>query len=115
MIAFMGTGLLGSNFIKAMLKKGELVQVWNRTASRAKALEADGAKAFDNITDAVKDASRIHITVKDDAAVDDVLAQASTGFEPGVIIIDHTTTSASGAAECTALWKKKAIPTCTLP
>ena len=107
MITFIGTGLLGSGFVKALLKKGEQVQVWNRTASKAKLLEADGAQAVDNIIDAVKGASRIHITLKDDAAVDEALAQASEGFEPGVIIIDHTTTSAPGAAERAEYWKKK--------
>lgn len=107
MVAFIGMGLLGSNFVKAMRKRGEQVSVWNRTLSKAKALEADGAKAFDNIADAVKGAERIHITVSDDAAVDEVLAQASAGFSPGVIIIDHTTTTAVGAARRTEEWKKK--------
>jgi 3-hydroxyisobutyrate dehydrogenase len=31
MIAFLGTGLLGANFTRALLKKGKKVQVWNRT------------------------------------------------------------------------------------
>jgi len=109
MIAFIGTGLLGSNFTKALLKRGEKVNVWNRTASKAKALEADGAKAFDNVADAVKGASRIHLTLKDDAAVNEVLEKASAGFEPGVIIIDHTTTLASGATERTEQWKKRGV------
>ena len=104
MIAFLGMGLLGSNFVKAMLKKGAQVNVWNRTASRAKALEEFGAKAFENVADAVKGASRIHIVVKDDAAVNEVLAAASAGFAPGVTIIDHTTTSAAGAIERTEKW-----------
>lgn len=107
MKAFLGTGLLGANFVKAMLRKGDQVQVWNRTISKAKALEADGAKAFDNIIDAVKGAEVIHLTLKDDATVNEVLAAASTGFEPGVTIIDHTTTSAQGAVERTAVWKAK--------
>jgi 3-hydroxyisobutyrate dehydrogenase len=107
MTAFIGMGLLGSNFVRAMLKKGEEVHVWNRTASKAKTLEADGAKAYDNVADAVKGASRVHLTLKDDAAVNEVLEKASAGFEPGVIIIDHSTTSASGAAERTEQWKKK--------
>ena len=107
MVAFLGMGLLGSNFTKALIKKGEKVNVWNRTASRARALEADGANAFEYAADAVKGASRIHLTLKDDAAVNEVLEKASGGFEPGVIIIDHTTTSASGAAERTALWKRR--------
>jgi 3-hydroxyisobutyrate dehydrogenase len=107
MIAFLGMGLLGSNFTKALIKKGEKVNVWNRTASRAKALESVGAKAFDNITDAVKDVDVIHIVVKDDAAVNEVLAAAEPGMKPGATIIDHTTTSAEGAVERTKAWKAK--------
>jgi 3-hydroxyisobutyrate dehydrogenase len=107
MKAFIGMGLLGSNFVKAMIKKGDEVQVWNRTKEKAKALEADGAKAFDNVAQAVKGAATIHLTLKDDNTVDEVLSLASEGFEPGVIIIDHTTTSAKGAVERTAAWKAK--------
>lgn len=107
MIAYLGTGHLGGNFVKAMLAKGNQVNVWNRTASKAKALEADGAKAYDDLADAVKGASRIHLTLKDDASVDEVLEQASAGFEAGVIIIDHTTTSTAGAQKRTEDWKAR--------
>jgi 3-hydroxyisobutyrate dehydrogenase len=107
MRAFLGTGLLGSNFTKALIKKGEQVQVWNRTASRATALEVDGAKAFANVVDAVKGADYVHITVKDDAAVNEVLAAAAPGLKPGAVIIDHTTTSVEGAKQRTAEWKEK--------
>ena len=103
--AFLGMGLLGSNFVKAMLKKGDTVQVWNRTASKAKALEAFGAKAFDNVEDAVQNADVIHVTLKDDATVDEVLAKAAKGFKQAVVIIDHTTTSVKGAIKRTAEWK----------
>src|SRR6188474_426794 len=107
MVAFLGTGLLGANFSRALLKRGEKVQVWNRTAGKAKALESEGAKAFDNVADAVKGADRIHLTLSDDNAVDDVLEKASPGFNPGVIIVDHTTTSAPGAAKRSSYWKQK--------
>ena len=107
MVAFLGTGLLGANFSRALLKRGEKVHVWNRTAEKAKALESEGAKAFDNVADAVKGADRIHLTLSDDNAVNEVLEKASPGFKPGVIIVDHTTTSAPGAAKRSANWKKK--------
>ncbi|MBS1687184.1 MAG: NAD(P)-dependent oxidoreductase [Bacteroidetes bacterium] len=107
MTAFLGMGLLGSNFVRAMLNKGGQVNVWNRTTAKAKALEQYGAKAFENITDAVKDADIIHITLKDDATVDEVLEKASAGLKPGAIIIDHTTTSAAGAVERTKKWKER--------
>lgn len=107
MKAFLGMGLLGSNFVRAMLQKGETLQVWNRTTARAKALEAYGAKAFENANEAVQDADIIHITLKDDATVDEVLETASKGFKDGAVIIDHTTTSAKGAVERTITWKSK--------
>jgi len=107
MKAFLGMGLLGSNFVKAMLKRGEQVQVWNRTASKAKELEAFGAQVFDNAADAVKGAGRIHLTLKDDASVNEVLQAASSGLQPGAIIIDHTTTSKEGAIQRTKAWKEK--------
>jgi 3-hydroxyisobutyrate dehydrogenase len=107
MKAFLGMGLLGSNFVKALLKKGEKVQVWNRTASKAKELEAFGAKAFDHAADAVKGADRIHLTLKDDASVNEVLEAAASGLKPRAIIIDHTTTSKEGAIQRTRQWKEK--------
>jgi 3-hydroxyisobutyrate dehydrogenase len=107
MKAFLGMGLLGSSFVRAMIKKGDEVQVWNRTASKATALEQYGAKAFEDVVEAVKGADTIHVTLKDDETVNEVLAVASKGFKPGAIIIDHTTTSAKGAVERTAAWKAK--------
>ena len=107
MVAFLGMGLLGSNFVRAMINKGATVQVWNRTSSRAIALEQYGAKAFTNVEDAVKGAAFIHLTLKDDAAVDEVLAKARPGFMDGAIIIDHTTTSATGAVQRTKEWKER--------
>ena len=107
MKAFLGMGLLGSNFVKAMRKKGDEVQVWNRTASRAKALESDGAKAFESVADAVKNADIVHITVRDDESVDEVLKNAEAGLKRGALIIDHTTTSVEGAITRTKTWKAK--------
>ena len=107
MKAFLGMGLLGSNFVKAMLQKSDTVRVWNRTAAKAKVLEQFGAKAFDNSYTAVQGADVIHVTLKDDATVDEVLAAASKGFQPGAIILDHTTTSVKGAIQRTSYWKIK--------
>jgi 3-hydroxyisobutyrate dehydrogenase len=41
-------GLLGSNFVRAMLERGDTVHVRNRTTERAQALEADGAVCFED-------------------------------------------------------------------
>ena len=107
MKAFLGMGLLGSNFVKAMLKRGEQVHVWNRTASKAKELELFGATAFEDVAGAVKGADRIHLTLKDDDSVNEVLDRAMGGFKPGAIIIDHTTTSKEGVIERTKKWEER--------
>lgn len=107
MKAFIGTGLLGFSFVRAMTQKGQQVQVWNRTASKAKDLEQYGAKAFESIEDAVRDADVVHITLRDDATVDETLARAEAALKPGAIIADHTTTSVEGAKKRTEEWKKK--------
>jgi 3-hydroxyisobutyrate dehydrogenase len=99
MIAFYGMGLLGSNFVRAMRKRGEEVHVWSRTLEKARALEAVGAKVFDDPAAAARGASRVHLALSDDAAVDAVLEKARAGFGDETIIVDHTTTSPHGAAE----------------
>jgi 3-hydroxyisobutyrate dehydrogenase len=109
MIAFFGTGMLGSGFVRALRRRGEDVHVWNRTHAKAKALEVHGARAFADPADAARDATRIHLSVSDDAAVDDVLERARAGFAPGVVIVDHTTTAASGTAARVARWQDRAI------
>lgn len=109
MITFIGMGLLGSNFTKALLAKGQSVHVWNRTPEKAKALEASGAKAFSTVAEAVKGSTRIHVTLSDDAIVDAVLEQAAAGIGAGAVIIDHTTTSVEGAVKRTSEWAAKGI------
>ena len=110
MIAFLGTGLLGANFTKALLKKGEEVRVWNRTRSKADTLVSFGAIVAGEPAEAVRNAKRIHLTLSDDHAVDEILEKASPGFIPGAILIDHTTTSVAGATKRSVYWKDKGFP-----
>jgi 3-hydroxyisobutyrate dehydrogenase len=92
-----------------MRKRGDDVQVWNRTPARAKALEEAGARAFEDPAQAVRGATRLHLTLSDDAAVDDVLERARPGFGPGLTIVDHTTTSPTGTAARAARWAERGV------
>src|SRR5580693_1487112 len=107
MVAFLGMGLLGANFVRAMIDKGTKVQVWNRTAAKATALEQYGAIAKASPAEAVQGANLIHLTLKDDASVDEVLAAAAPGLQLGAVIFDHTTTSVEGAIRRTTEWKSR--------
>jgi len=104
MIAFLGMGLLGSNFVKALLKRGEEVTVWNRTPGRTDDLEKWGAKVAKTPGEAVQNADCIHLTLKDDVSVDQVLEAAAPHWKPGAVAVDHTTTSVDGARQRAAHW-----------
>jgi 3-hydroxyisobutyrate dehydrogenase-like beta-hydroxyacid dehydrogenase len=91
-IAFLGTGLLGSGLAEAAAKRGDSVTVWNRTTSKAQALAAVGARVAASPADAVRDATQVHLVLKDDAVVEEIIAALRPGLDPTAIIVDHTTT-----------------------
>jgi 3-hydroxyisobutyrate dehydrogenase len=91
-ITFLGTGLLGAAFAEAAAKRGDKVTAWNRSPDKARALEQFGIKAAATPADAVRGASRVHLILKDDAVVEEVIAAARPGLSPDTVLIDHTTT-----------------------
>ena len=91
-IAFLGTGLLGGAFAEAAAKRGDTVTAWNRTADKAAALAAFGVSPAATPADAVRGATRVHLVLKDDAVVDEVLAAARPGLAPDTVVVDHSTT-----------------------
>jgi 3-hydroxyisobutyrate dehydrogenase-like beta-hydroxyacid dehydrogenase len=91
-IAFLGTGLLGGAFAEAAAQRGDSVTAWNRSPDKALALAQFGVTAAASPAEAVRGALRIHIVLKDDDVVEEVLAQARAGLAAEAIIIDHTTT-----------------------
>ncbi len=93
-IAFLGTGLLGSAFAEAAVRRGDTVTAWNRSPDKVLALAKFGVKAATTPAAAVRGASRVHLVLKDDAVVDEVIAAARSGLSADAILIDHTTTSA---------------------
>jgi len=98
-IAFLGTGLLGSALAEAALKRGDKITVWNRTVDKARALEKFGARVAATPADAVRGAERVHLVLKDDAVVEDVIAALRPGLDATTIIVDHTTTQPGLTAE----------------
>ena len=107
MIAFFGTGLLGGGFVRALRRRGEAVHVWNRTTEKARALEAYGARAFADPAEAARGAERVHLTLSDDASVDDVLERALPGLDKAALLVDHTTTSPSATATRVERWNER--------
>lgn len=98
-IAFLGTGLLGSAFAEAAAKRGDAVTVWNRSADKAQALARFGIAVADSPAAAVRDAARVHLVLKDDAVVEEVIAAARAGLAADAVLVDHSTTLPALTAE----------------
>ena len=103
-IAFFGTGLMGSGFVRRMLANGHQVNVWNRSPAKALALQADGATAFADAAAALAGVERIHLSLSDDVAVDAVLEPLAALIPASTWIVDHTTTAVTPTAERVARW-----------
>jgi len=106
-IAFFGTGLMGSGFVRRLRANGHEVNVWNRSAAKARKLEADGARAFDDPAAALAGAERLHLSLSDDASVDAVLEPLAAVIPAGTWIVDHTTTAVRPTAERAARWEAR--------
>ena len=98
-IAFLGTGLLGSAFVEAAQQRGDQVTIWNRTLDKARKLEYFVARVASTAAEAVRGAERVHLVLKDDASVEEVIAALRPGLAPDTIIVDHTTTLPKRTAE----------------
>lgn len=91
-IAFLGTGLLGGAFAEAAATRGDTVKAWNRTPDKVQALAQFGVQPAATPAEAVRGADRVHLVLKDDAVVEEVIAAARAALAPQAVIVDHTTT-----------------------
>ena len=91
-LAFLGTGLLGGAFAEAAAKRGDTVVAWNRSPDKARALAPFGIAAAATPAEAVAGASRVHLILKDDAVVEEVIAAARPELSADAVLIDHSTT-----------------------
>jgi 3-hydroxyisobutyrate dehydrogenase-like beta-hydroxyacid dehydrogenase len=98
-ITFLGTGLLGSAFAEAAARRGDAVTAWNRSPDKLLALAPFGVKAAATPADAVRGAERVHLILKDDAVVAEVIAAARPGLAADAVVIDHSTTQPQLTAE----------------
>jgi 3-hydroxyisobutyrate dehydrogenase-like beta-hydroxyacid dehydrogenase len=98
-VAFLGTGLLGAAFVEAAAQRGDRIVVWNRTAEKARALERFGVRVAATPAEAVHGVRQIHLVLRDDPVVEDVIAALRPGLAADAIIMDHTTTQPALTAE----------------
>jgi 3-hydroxyisobutyrate dehydrogenase len=108
-IAYFGTGLLGSGFVHHLCELGHELSVWNRSAGKARALEADGARVCATPAEAVRGVDQLHLTLADDASVDAVLEPLAGVIDQATWIVDHTTTAPTPTADRVARWGTRGV------
>lgn len=97
-VAVLGIGLLGAGFAEHLLDLGADVVVWNRSPGKTDALAARGAHVAASAAEAVAQASRVHLVLTADDAVDAVLDAALPALPVGVFVLDHSTNAPARVA-----------------
>jgi 3-hydroxyisobutyrate dehydrogenase-like beta-hydroxyacid dehydrogenase len=93
-VAVLGTGRMGGAMTATLRRNGFDVAVWNRTASRARAVaEPAGAVALESAVDAVTDADVVLSSLADDAAVTDAYAGVVSALHAPQVVLEMSTIS----------------------
>ncbi|MFF2847897.1 NAD(P)-dependent oxidoreductase [Streptomyces sp. NPDC058001] len=97
-VSLLGLGDMGAAFARAWLAAGYSVTVWNRTASRADALVAEGATRAVSAADAVAANTLVVTCLLDDASVGEALESTDLTGKDLVDITTGTPTQARARA-----------------
>ncbi len=109
-VAFLGLGVMGYPMAGHLHSAGHQVTVYNRTAAKSQAFNAEYAGSAHGLTpkQAVKDADIVFCCVGNDDDLRSVVlgnAGALAGMKAGAVFVDHTTASADVARELYAVAK----------
>ncbi|MCT4352128.1 NAD(P)-binding domain-containing protein [Streptomyces sp. Je 1-79] len=104
-VTVIGLGLMGQALAGAFLEAGHPTTVWNRTASKADRLVAQGARLALTVGDAVAAGSLVVVCVTDYEAVRELLGAA--GVLPAGTTVVNLTSGDSTQARETARWAEQ--------
>lgn len=102
-VAVLGTGTMGAGMVRSLLRAGLPVRAWNRTASRAEPLAADGARVATSVTEAVTGADVVLTMLFDGPSVLEVMAEAAPACGPGTVWLQSATIGLAATAQAAAL------------
>ncbi len=114
-ICWIGTGVMGASMIKNCIQNGHEANVYNRTFSKAKACEQFGAKAFENLKDALNGCEAVFTIVGYPKDVEEVYNTIFEVCPKGTIAVDMTTSAPSLAVKLAEEGKKHGIEVLDAP
>ncbi|MCU1726603.1 NAD(P)-dependent oxidoreductase [Pseudomonas sp. 7P_10.2_Bac1] len=89
-VAFIGTGIMGKPMARNLLHAGYPVRAWNRSATKAQELAAQGAEVFDTPAQAAEGAHVLICMLSDGPTCDEVLFGengAAKALAPGSLVV----------------------------
>jgi 3-hydroxyisobutyrate dehydrogenase-like beta-hydroxyacid dehydrogenase len=95
-IGFIGLGIMGQPMALNLIRAGHKLAVHNRTAAKAAALQAAGARVASSPADAARDANVVMMIVSNSVAVEEVVTGKGGILESlraGTLVIDSSTIS----------------------
>ncbi|WP_433479648.1 NAD(P)-dependent oxidoreductase [Spirillospora sp. CA-142024] len=104
-VTVLGLGLMGQALAGAFLKAGHPTTVWNRTASKADRLVAEGARPAPTVGDALRAGSLTIICLTDYQAVRELLGTSDIKLD-GTTLVNMTSGDSAQARE-TAQWAQQ--------
>jgi 3-hydroxyisobutyrate dehydrogenase len=100
---------MGAGMARSLLRAGHTVRVWNRTATRAEPLAADGATVAGSPGETVRGAEVVLVVLFDTEAVLEVLAAAAGAAEPGAVWLQASTIGPDGTERVAALAAERGL------
>lgn len=101
-VTVIGLGLMGNAMAQAFLRAGHPTTVWNRTAAKADALVAQGAKLAPSVADAVAASPLVIVCVLNYDAVRTLLDPVGDALDGRTLV--NLTSGTSEGARATAAW-----------
>jgi 3-hydroxyisobutyrate dehydrogenase len=101
-VAFLGLGIMGSGMARRLLAAGARLTVYNRSADRAAALAAEGARVAASPREAAANADVVFSMVADDEAsraMWDGDHGAVAGVRPGTLLVESSTVTVARITE----------------
>ncbi|HDZ55155.1 MAG TPA: NAD(P)-dependent oxidoreductase [Pseudomonas xinjiangensis] len=112
-IAFLGLGVMGYPMAGHLLRAGNDVTVYNRTAEKAQRWVAEhGGRLCSTPAEAARDQDLVMLCVGNDDDLREVIAGPDgvvQGARNGAVVVDHTTASAGVAKEMAQICQTKGI------
>ncbi|MBX3011503.1 MAG: NAD(P)-dependent oxidoreductase [Caldilineaceae bacterium] len=111
-VGYIGLGIMGQGMARNLLKAGFTLSVWNRTASKAEALAAEGATACATPAEVAAASDIIVICVSDTPDVEAVVLGENGivhGVKAGALVIDCSTISPQATQEIAAKLAAKGV------